>query len=174
MNTKSMKRTSSKETKISSNIDKRFNKDDEISCKSLTIGTLIMTGPKSKEDYLWTGYGDATDVQYQDLTALINRKSEYIYSPLFIVEDEEFLNQFPKLRQFYDEQITESDLEEILNLNNRDMINAINKLPVRAKETLKIIASTNVSSGAIDSLSKIKALDECFGTELNLLQSLIN
>lgn len=183
MATKSMMKKTSSHTKTQEPIEvkkeevkdiKHFNKEDEIPCKSMTLGTLIMTGIKSKEDYIWSGYGDITDVQYQDLTALVNRQSEYIFSPYFVIEDEDFIEEFPKLKTFYENQITTSDLEDILALNERDMIKAINNLPIKAKETLKSIAGIQVSSGAIDSISKIRALDEYFGTELNLLQGLIS
>ena len=152
---------------------KQFNKEDYIPCRSMTIGTLIMEGTKSKDPYKWTSYGDITEVQYQDLVGLVSLKSDYLFHPYFVVEDDDFLALYPKLQQFYEDQITDTDLEEILKLDNRSMVATIENLPKGAKETLKTLAAEKVFSGEIDSLSKIKALDECFGTQINLLSNLL-
>lgn len=154
---------------------KKFNKDDEILCKSVTVGGLYLDGPKSKEFYSWLEYGDEEYVQYQDLTAMVRRTKEpYIYSPLFIIEDEDFIEEHPQLKEFYENQYTVSDLRDILYLSEREMVSAIESLPKGARENMKNIASSAVASGELDSLRKIKVLDEIFGTELNLLSDLIN
>ena len=53
-----------------------------------------------------------------------------------------------------------------------EMIDAIKSLPKSALDTLKSIAASQVSVGQIDSVRKIKALDQIFGTDLNLLSEL--
>jgi len=61
-----------------------------------------------------------------------------------------------------------SDLNEILNLPVPQMSETIKKLPKGAKEALKGIVSTMIESHALDSVHKIKALDEIFGTKMLL------
>ena len=183
MASRTMKKTSTtveKADTTNKNVDvkelktkKEFEKDEYITCRSVTIGTLIMTGSKSNEDYRWEGYGDCTDVKYQDLTSLVAKKSDYLFHPYFVVEDEDFIEQHPTLEKFYESQFTTTDLEEILDMDVRSMVANIERLPKGAKDTLKIMTSNKVFAGEIDSLSKIKALDEIFGTEINLLSNLI-
>ena len=48
------------------------------------------------------------------------------------------------------------------------MEKAITALPKGAVDSLKHIASNKVSSGELDSIQKIKKLDEIFGTNLML------
>ena len=55
-----------------------------------------------------------------------------------------------------------------------EMIEAIKALPKGAAESLKSVAAQQVSTGQLDSVKKIKALDEFFGTDLNLIGELIN
>lgn len=153
---------------------KKFNPEDGISCRSVTVGDLWYEGTKSHNVYNWVDYGDENEVEYRDLAALVRSRSNYVYGPLFVIEDEEFIAEFPQLQKFYDEQYTVDDLKGVLKLSVNDMVNTIKTLPQSAVNSLKNIASTQVASGQLDSLKKIKALDEIFGTELNLLSSIVD
>ena len=64
------------------------------------------------------------------------------------------------------------DFEAILELPEVQMKEAIEKLPKGCKECVKGIVATKVDEGSLDSVKKIKALDEIFGT--NLLLTLAN
>lgn len=151
---------------------KKFDSDEGVICRSVTVGGLSMPGVKSGNHYRWTEYGDTTEVEYKDLASLVRSKSQYIFNPYFVIEDEDFIAEFPQLKQFYDESYTIEDLEALLALSVNDMVANIETLPNGAKETLKNIASTQIGNGKLDSVKKIKALDNIFGTELNLLASL--
>ena len=154
---------------------KKYDKNSLIPCRSITAGALYLDGVKSKIPYLWVNYGDVTDVEYQDLAVMVRSKgNSYIYGPLFVIEDDDFIDEFPMLRKFYDEQYTVRDLENVLRLPVDDMRRTIIDLPNGAKESLKNIASTQVVQGVLDSVKKIKVLDELFGTELNLLATVMS
>ena len=64
-----------------------------------------------------------------------------------------------------------SDLNQILLLPVSQMKTEIAKLPAGAKEAIKGMASTMIDSHALDSVQRIKALDEIFGT--NMLLTLV-
>ena len=149
-----------------------FNQSDMILCRSVTLGGLGLVGSKSQEYYRWDAYGDETEVEYGDLLSLIRGKSSYIFGPMFIVEDDELVNQFPDLKKFYEDSYTVKDLEGILDLDPVDIVATLKTLPKQALTTMKSIASTQIAEGRLDSLKKIKALDDFFGTELSLLHSL--
>lgn len=159
-------------TAASQTAKKKYNSDDGIMCRSITVGGLWLDGVKSGNIYRWVEYGDETEVEYRDLVAMIRSRSNYIYAPTFIIEDEEFVSEFSQLKKFYDEQYSVTDLRGVLNLPVNSMIETIKTLPPGAASSLKNIASTAIVNGALDSVRKIRALDEYFGTELNLLASL--
>lgn len=152
---------------------KHFAQEDGIICRSVVVGGLWYEGPKSHLPYNFVDYGDTTEIEYRDLVASVRSKSNFIFNPWFIIEDEDFIAEFPQLQKFYDEQYTVDDLQGVLDLNVKDMVATIKTLPQSAINTLKSIASTQVVNGQLDSVKKIKALDELFGTELNLMTSLI-
>lgn len=154
---------------------RRFDKEDLISCRSITVGKLYLDGIKSGNPYMWADYGDTEDVEYQDLATMVRSKNNgYIYGPLFVIEDDDFIKEFPVLEKFYNDQYSVKELEGILDLSVRDMIATIKDLPKGAKESLKNIASTKIVNGELDSVKKIRALDDLFGTELNLLSSIFS
>ena len=131
-----------------------------------------MDGIKTQMQYRWTDYGDEVEVEYRDLVAEVRTHSPFVFNPFFIVDDEDFVNEFPQLKQFYTQAYSIRDLKEILTLPVHEMVSKMKELPAGAVESLKTIASSQVASGKLDSVKKIKALDEFFGTDLNLLQSL--
>ena len=152
----------------------KFEQTDGVSCRSVVQGGLFMEGLKTKMDYSWTDYGDVTEVEYRDLVAAVRSKSKFVFNPWFIIEDEDFLAEYPQVKQFYDSSYTLTDLIKILDMPPTQMIEEIKKLPKGAIDTIKSLASKQVSNGTLDSVSRIRALDDYFDTDLNLLASISN
>lgn len=153
---------------------KKFDASDGVLCRSVVQGGLYMDGQKTHITYSWTDYGDVSEVEYRDLVAEVRSKSRFVFNPWFIIEDEDFLAEFPNVKDFYEKSYTLKDLRKILELPVGQMTEEIEKLPKGAKESLKSIAAKQVATGALDSVSKIKALDKIYGTDLNLIGTFFN
>lgn len=151
---------------------KRFEPEDMIACRSITPGGVFMEGIKSKMLYEFNGYGDEVDVEYRDLVAAVNSKSSFLFNPFIVVLDDEFINDQQKLKDFYDSMYSLEDIEGILNYDSSDIERILPQLPNGAKESLKSIAATKIADGTLDSVAKIKVLDEFFNTQLMLLTDL--
>ena len=151
---------------------KKYHETDAINCVSITAGELGMIGIKSGINYTWAGRGDVTAVEYQDLVAAIRSGKKHISAPYFIIQDEDFLAQFPQVAETYSSMLSYKDLKDILNLSVNNMKKVINELPSGAKESIKNIASSQISKGLLDSVQKIKALDEIFDTKFMLMTEL--
>jgi hypothetical protein len=148
---------------------KTFSSEDTIPCRSLVSGGLYIEGARSHILYSWADCGDVVDVEYRDLIYLVRTREDVnIYSPRIIIEDEDFVEQNKSVKDLYESMYETSDLNEILNLPVPQMSETIKKLPKGAKEALKGIASTMIESHALDSVHRIKALDEIFGTKMLL------
>lgn len=152
---------------------KKFEQTDYIMCRSVITGGLYLEGTKTKQVYSWTDYGDETEVEYRDLVAEVRQRSEFIFAPRLIVEDEDFVEEFPQLKQFYNQYYSVKELGKILGLPVNQMAKKIEELPKGAKESLRNIAASQIASGIIDSVSKIKKLDEIYDTDLEFLSSLM-
>ena len=132
-----------------------------------------MIGIKSGVNYEWAGRGDVTEVEYQDLVAAIRSGKRHITEPFFIIQDEDFLAEFPQIQKIYTTMYSVGDLEDLLiNPDADTMIATIETLPDGAKESIKNIAATLIANGRVDSVKKIKALDAFYGTNFTLMSEL--
>ena len=154
---------------------KSYAPSDGIPCKSITNGGLYMPGLKSNILYSWVDAGDIVEVEYQDLQAAIRSNNGYVMNPFFVIEDEELVAQFPQLKKIYNTLYSVGDLEDVITeLSPGDMKATILSLPKGAQDSIKHLASKMVSDGRLDSVRKIKVLDEIFDTEMSIMTGLFN
>lgn len=149
----------------------KFSDKDLIPCKSVTSGGLNFIG-NSGNKVRFEDYGMIEYIEYGDLRreAQSANPNNYLFYPRFVVVDSEFVEEFPKLEEFYSKFYTEQgDFEEILDLPQERMVEEINKLPKGCKECIKGIVATKIDDGSIDSVQKIKVLDKVFGTNMLLM-----
>lgn len=147
---------------------RKYNKDDLIPCKSITDGELLMVGAQSKMLYRWADIDDVQEVEYQDLSydARVSGNASYSKHPRFIILDDEFVAQNPAIGDVYKKLYSYSDMRDILSLPVGEMQAAINGIPSGVKDSLKSIAGRMIRDGSLDSVGRIKALDEIFGTDM--------
>lgn len=150
---------------------RKYAPDDFIPCRSITYGELLLTGPKSKLLYSWANYGDITEIPFQDLQALKSTRSSYLYRPRFIIEDEELVEQWSKdFKELY-QNIIDVDVEELFKLPLGKFKAALKKAPQGVQQAVKNIAGEKIMNGSLDSLAKIKAIDEILNTDLKMYLS---
>ena len=156
---------------------KKFEPTEGIRCKSVTTGGLYMNGIKSHILYAWSDLGDETEVEYQDLVAAVRSGSGngYITKPRFVIQDEDFITEFPQLRRIYENMYSVRDLRDVLlKTTPVEMKNMILSMPEGVQESLKHLASEMISKGTLDSVKKIKVLDEIYDTKLMMMTELFN
>ena len=147
---------------------KKYAPTDRIPCRSLTYGELLLTGPKTKLLHTWANYGDVTEMEYQDLQALKSTRSSYLFKPRFIIEDEELVEQWSgDFKKMYDD-IVEMDVEALFRLPIGQLKAKLKKAPAGVQLAVKNMAGEKIMNGTLDSLAKIKAIDEVLDTQLML------
>lgn len=147
---------------------RKFAPDDMITCRSVTYGELLLTGIKSKLLYTWANYNDTTEVEYQDLQALKSTKSSYLFKPRFVIEDEELVEQWEKDFGDMYKNIIDIDVEDLFKLPLNQFKSKLKKSPKGVQQAVKNLAGEKILNGSLDSLAKIKAIDEILGTDLKL------
>ena len=171
-NTAEVKTETKKEVKKEK---RKYEQSEGILCKSITSGGLYMPGLKSNILYTWIDSGDQIEVEYQDLLAAIRSNNSYVMRPFFVIEDEGFVSQFPQLKKLYDKLYSVGELKDVItDLSPADMKATILSLPQGAQDSIKHIASKMVSDGTLDSVRKIKILDEIFDTEMSVMTGLFD
>lgn len=145
---------------------KKFAPEELIPCVSITPGQLFFSGKKSGTLYTFADIDDVVEIEFRDLDYAARSSDKIMLKPRFIVQDNDFINLHSKLDDIYSALHSTSDLESIIKMTPAKMEKIIPSLPFGAKDALKIIAATMVDEGELDSLQRIKKLDELLGTEL--------
>lgn len=151
---------------------KKFNPDDMILCQSICVGQTFVKGFKSGTIYTFEALGAEEYIEYKDLVAAVRSKDSILFKPFIIVLDEDFINEQKTLKTFYENMYTPEDFEEFFKLRPNQMIEALNNMPVGIRETIKSMAVGKIQDGVFDSVARIKALDDYFGTKMMLLTEL--
>lgn len=147
---------------------KSFKANDGVKCTSITPGGLFMVGLKSDILYSWVDAGDVVYVEYADLVAEVRTKGMYAFRPRFVVDDADFIAEFPELDTLYAGLYSKQDLKKILSLEPNQMRSVIMQLPDGAKDSVKTLAVTAIERGELDSINRIKVIDEIFDTNMLL------
>ena len=121
--------------------------------------------------YVWANYNDVTEVEFQDLQALKSTRSNYLFRPRIVIEDEELVEQWSKDFKDMYSKITHVDVEEIFDLPLGKFKTALKNAPKGVQQAVKNIAGEKIMNGSLDSLAKIKAIDDILGTDLKLYLS---
>lgn len=148
---------------------REFNNDDLIDVKSVFAGSCTLVGRRTKNIYVWEELGEIQQVEFQDLLAEItNRYSKYIYEPLLLIEDEDVINKYPKLKELYDDMVDTDELTySLLNDSVEDLQKILISLPYGLQETAKNLASTLMQEEELYDVRKIHLIDDLFGTALS-------
>ena len=157
--------------KPSTKTPRKYAPDDMVPCRSVTYGELLLSAPKSKLLYSWANYNDVTEVEFQDLQALKSTRSSYLFRPRFVIEDDELVEQWGKDFKDMYSKIVNVDVEEIFNLPIGKFKTALKNSPKGVQQAVKNIAGEKIMDGSLDSLAKIKAIDDVLGTDLKLYLS---
>lgn len=151
--------------------EKTFEPEDLIPCRSLVSGALYIEGARSKSLYNWADYGDIVEVEYRDLDYMIRANSKAVYEPRIIIEDDDIVNKHSRIASLYESLYSVNDLRDIINLDAHKMKKVVDELPSGAINALKGVVATMIDNKQLDSITKIKILDEALGT--NMLVSLV-
>ena len=150
---------------------KAFKDTDLIPCLCVFPGSVGMTGKRTRNVYHWDDIGSVEYVEFQDLRSeVLNKKSTYIYEPLIIISDDDFLDLNPNLHDLYSEYYTPDEIINVIEESSpEEMKDFIENLPYKMKDNVKTIASTLIQNGELDSIRKVKIIDKIFGTNLEVV-----
>lgn len=143
-----------------------FKDDDMIPCVSVTVGLLLMQGQKTKDLYHWADMGSIQEVAYKDLVDEVRNNSAFVFEPRFIIQDDDFLAKYKAIADKYGELYTPQDIDYVLTLTPVALKDALSKMPLGTQEAVKNRAMKKINSGELDSVQRVRALDEYFGTDM--------
>lgn len=145
-----------------------FKATDMIECKSLRYGLMQHISKKSGNIYEWADYGDIVEVEYGDLLSLKSSKSKFLYSPWFMIMDDQLAEDW-KLADIYEPFNEFDDVEEFLQSGAITIRKTLPNAPQGYKDLVTYTAADMIRNGTIDSIATINAIDEILGKNLTTL-----
>lgn len=159
---------------------KKLRLDDHISIlvASNVFGLLTYVNHKSGDKYQWQKMGDVQNLYVSDLRAMKSNQVRFFEENWILIEgiadsDEEFnevtdddIYDALQITQYYKDRLCPKNIGEIFNWSNSDIKSKVPKMAQTAKESLVVRANELIKSGVLDSMSKVKALEEVLNCEL--------
>lgn len=145
---------------------KTYQPSDMIMCRSVTHGELIFLGRKSGLQYSWSNIGDETPVEYQDLQAAYSIKSRFLTDPLFVIEDDALVKKWGNMLQSVYDGLDSGDAEQLLQLPPDALRKALTTASNGMRKSVMSLAAEKIINNELDSLSRIRVIDDVLGTEL--------
>lgn len=151
--------------KVTKVVQKAYNPDDEILCRSITGGELILIGKKSGNRYRWANVDDECYVLYQDLQSLKVVHSSYLFEPLFLICDEELIKQWTDIETLYTTLLDDSEIRNLLQMSPQELKSNLLSLPKGLLNHIKDLVGNMIANEEFDSIQRIKVLDEVLDTD---------
>jgi hypothetical protein len=144
-----------------------IDRNEMIECRSATNGKLIYVSNRTSEKYLWD---DFNAVVFIDMGELLTMKSSQpaFFNDVLIVLDDEDAVEYLGLKKLYETVFKLDDLDAFFDQPINELAEILPKLPKGLQKTVSTRARKLVENGRLDSLSKIKLIEEKLGVDLQL------
>ena len=173
---KLVKSTSSEDKKVK----RKLKLDDNVSiyAASNVFGELIYINHKTGDKYSWENMGDVQSLYVSDIRAMKSNQRKFLEENWIVITgiadhadeyedvDVDEIYEALQISNYYKDFICPSNLNDVFNWKPDEIRNKVSKMPVSTKETIAIRANELIRAGIIDSISKIKVLEEVIGCEL--------
>lgn len=159
---------------------KKLKLDDNVSIlvASNIFGELIYVNHKTGDKYTWETMGDVQSLYVSDIRAMKSNQRKFLEENWIVITgiadtSDEYENvdlteiyEALQISNYYKEFLCPSNLNDVFNWSVDEIRNKVSKMPTSTKETIAIRANELIKAGIIDSISKVKVLEEVIGCEL--------
>lgn len=159
---------------------KKLKLDDNVSLlvSSNIFGELIYINHKTGDKYTWENMGDVQSLYVSDIRAMKSNQRKFLEQNWIVIDgiadtSEEYegvdvteIYEALQISNYYKNFLCPSNLNDVFNWSVEDIRNKVPKMPVSTRETIAIRANELIKSGIIDSIAKVKVLEEVIGCEL--------
>lgn len=159
---------------------KKLKLDDDvvISVKSNIFGKLIYINHKTGDETIWENMGDTQPLSVSDLRAMKAKQIMFFKENWITIDaiedadsdydDVEVSEIYDALQisQYYKDFICPDNLNVVFNWSVDEIKNKLPRMTRSVKESIAIRANELIKEGILDSISKLKAIEEVLGCEL--------
>ena len=159
---------------------KKLRLDDNvlISVKSNRFGELIYINHKTGDETRWENFGDVQPLSVGDLRAMKAKQLTFFKENWITIEgiedaDDDYddveieeIYEALQISQYYDEYLCPKDINKVFNWTTDEIKNKIPRMTKSVRESILVRANELIKLNILDSMSKVKALEEVLGCEL--------
>lgn len=148
-----------------------------INVKSNVFGELQYINKRTGDSTKWSDCGDVQTLSVADIRAMKGTQRaffEHQWIYLMSIEDSgyedvsaEEIYKALLLMPYYQKMVNPDNYTDIFTWDMNRMKEAITSMSAVSKMNLVIAANTCIANGTLDSLKRIKALEECLGCQLD-------
>lgn len=156
----------------------KFSDDTLISVKSNVFGTLIYINHKTGDEVRWDNFGETQTLSVGDLRAMKAKQLAFYKENWIVFEgiedsseeyediDVQDIYDVLQVSQYYRDYLCPNDLNEVFNWTTTEMRNKIPRMTKSVREAIAIRANELITEGILDSMSKVKTLEEILNCQL--------
>lgn len=156
----------------------KFSDDTLISVKSNVFGTLIYINHKTGDEVRWDNFGETQTLSVGDLRAMKAKQLAFYKENWIVFEgiedsseeyediDVQDIYDVLQVSQYYKDYLCPNDLNEVFNWTTTEMRNKIPRMTKSVREAIAIRANELITEGILDSMSKVKTLEEILNCQL--------
>jgi hypothetical protein len=142
-----------------------LDKNELIPVMNITNGPLIYQSKKTGMEIKFEKYGDVEYLEVGELLTMRSGQRRFLDEPwIFIMDDE--VTEYLGLDKLYKKLVNPSNIDQIFNFNVDHFTEVIKSSPRGYAQLLISRAKEKIKNGSLDSVAKIKALEERFNIEL--------
>lgn len=143
-----------------------IDKNELIVCRSTVSGRLIYKTSENQK-IVWAEYNAEQELEMGELIRMKGAHPKFLNDILLVVDDEEAA-EYLGLNKLYDELFEADDLDSLLTKENAELKEILSKLPKGLKKTISTHARKLVEEGTLDSLGKIRLIEQELGVDLQM------
>lgn len=144
---------------------KEIDRFEPIPVMNVTNGKLIYVSKKTGAEWVWGDYGDIEYVEFQELLTMRSGQKRFLDEPFLLILEEDVVD-YLGLNKMYDSMINLDSLDDIFKLNQKDFEEIVEKSPKGIKHSIVTRARQKVENETLDSVKKIKYINERFNTDI--------
>lgn len=146
---------------------KKIENDRMIPIMNISPNGLIYISRRTGAEWEWSEYGDIEYMEMQELQTMRTSQKRFLSEPWVLILDEEVVS-FMGLDKMYKNMVHPDNIEQVFSMKNADFKEVIEKVPNGIAQLICNRAVTKVADGTLDSVAKIKVLNDKYNLDLRI------
>ena len=148
-------------------VAKEIDLNQMIVVRSGFQGRLVYKSSRTKEKFVWSGFGEEQVMELLEIRAAKNTSKKYFINNWFVFDEEyEWVIDYLGLGQYYKNALNLDNFDELFSKSPSDIEKRVAKLSDGQKKSVAYRARQLIADGEIDSNKAIAALERALGVEL--------